>query len=931
MPARTSMLIENKVLKLSDKNPYQHLHMPIDIFFNSLAYDQQHNAIGVILSGTGSDGTQGIKTIKELGGLVIIQDPESAKFDGMPNSAKRTGLVDLVLPPKEIGECLKRFILRPAGKDIFDFKSDSNQAETKLEEIFALLKNQSNINFSQYKSSMVARRIERRLTITDQTSLDDYLRLLVESTKETQTLCKELLINVTRFFRDPEAFIHLEKNIIPYVVEKAIAKDEDVRVWVAACSTGEEAYSLAILIDEEIKRKNYRCKVKVFAADIDSDAIAVASAGVYPKEIAADCTRDRLEKYFNLRENCYEISQHIRQMVIFAAHNMIDDSPFSNLSFVSCRNVLIYFQHAAQKKVLSSLYFALQRDGYLFLGGSESLGEIKTQYATEHEKFKIYKKTTNLRIPLGSAPPIRDLLPIGRQGVSSMSSITSILHSNRASIKNPLSPVMDRLIKDYAPDSIILNDMYDALHVYGNVSHFTKGVTEGRISNNIKNIIIDDLSVAVSTALYRCNKNEADVFYKDVVVKTSTSTEMIIDLSLLYVKENDLASTPMFFVLQFISKSDETEIPAKRISYDADAQSRQRIEDLEQELIKKQEHLQVTIEELETTNEELQSTNEELMSTNEEMQSTNEELQSVNEELYTVNSEYQEKIAQLTEANSDLDGVINATDIGIIFLDNNLCIRKFTPSSSNFINLLDSDIARPFHHISHQLHYNDLLNDVSKVSKNGIVIEKEITSDKRQTLFIRISPYKQDQRAEVSGILITITNLTRQRFVEDALENAQEEIRRSYLDRDNQQLPMAKRVNKTKHISVLVLDDHEADRVHIKRVLGSIPNRKFDIHIASNIAEAIEHTSSAKEIDLCLCDYNLQNATAKDFHIELTHKNINIPMIVLSGFSEEGLDADFLNGDIYDFLNKDELSSQLLERSIDYVLEKNKLHKTIAS
>jgi len=408
MPARTSMLIDKKVLKLSNQNPYRHLHMPIDIFFNSLAHDLKHKSVGIILSGTGSDGTRGIKTLKELDGLTIVQDPESAKFDGMPKSAYNTGLIDLVLKPEEMGGHLERFFSHPNDKtNAFLSKSNSSDADTKLEEIFSLLKNQSSINFANYKSTTVARRIERRLTITESNTLDDYLRVLMRSPKEVQTLCRELLINVTRFFRDGDAFSHLKKDIIPSIVAKASANDEDVRVWIAACSTGEEAYSIAILLDEEIQRKGAKCKVKIFATDVDTDAIAVASVGVYSREITSDVSQERLEKYFYTRENTFEITQHIRQMVIFASHNMIDDAPFSNLNLVSCRNVLIYFQHAAQKKVLSSLYFSLQRKGYLFLGSSESLGDIKNQYDVENEKFKIFRKNTNLRVPIGSAPPIR--------------------------------------------------------------------------------------------------------------------------------------------------------------------------------------------------------------------------------------------------------------------------------------------------------------------------------------------------------------------------------------------------------------------------------------------------------------------------------------------------------------------------------------------
>ncbi len=919
MPARTSMLIDNKVLKLSNQNPYRHLHMPIDIFFNSLAHDLKHKSVGIILSGTGSDGTRGIKTLKELDGLTIVQDPESAKFDGMPKSAFNTGLIDLVLRPEEMGPYLERFFTHPHDKThAFLNKSDCNETETKLDEIFSLLKNQSSINFANYKSTTVARRIERRLTITQTNSLDDYLRVLMRNPKEIQTLCRELLINVTRFFRDDDAFSDLTKNIIPNIVKKALANDENIRVWIAACSTGEEAYSIAILLDEEIQRRGANCKVKIFATDVDTDAIAAASVGVFAREITSDVSQERLEKYFYARENTFEITQHIRQMVIFASHNMIDDAPFSNLHLVSCRNVLIYFQHAAQKKVLSSLYFSLQRDGYLFLGSSESLGDIKNQYDVENEKHKIFRKNTNLRVPIGSARPIRDLMPISRHGGASiMTPMSSALKNDRVSAKSPLASVIDRLIKSYAPDCIVLNDMFDAVHVYGEINAYMKGVVAGRISNNIKDMIIDELSVAISTALYRCEKNGADVYYKDISVSQDNGTEISIDLSILHVKENDLPTANAYYVVQFIQQGEATEIAPKRISYDINEQSRQRIQDLEQELMKKQEHLQVTIEELETTNEELQSTNEELMSANEEMQSTNEELQSVNEELYTVNSEYQEKISLLTETNNDLDGVINATDIGIIFLDDNLCIRKFTPTSANFVNLRDTDIGRPFHHISHQLYYDTLLNDVSRVSESGIVVEKEIISERKQNLFIRICPYKKPSNASALGVLITITNITRLRFIEGALENAQDEIRRSYVE-ENSIAP------ELKAKKILLVDDNYADIVHIERMLKVIPS--FNLHIlqAENINEAIKIAEHHKNIDICICDYNLSDGSAIDVYNAFKNHHVMMPFILVSGFSEEGLDNQFISNHADDFLNKDDISPQLIEKSIRFVLEKNK-------
>jgi two-component system CheB/CheR fusion protein len=925
MPPRKNMLIGEGKLLLSDQMPDAQLHMPIDIFLRSLAEDQQHKAIGIVLSGTGSDGTRGIKAMKESGGLVIVQEPGSAKFDGMPISAYNTGLADLLMPPCDMGINLEKFIKHPSisGEDTA-LKSSISENDDTLVEIFQLLKRQSSINFSQYKASTVARRIERRLGINQLTSLDAYLRLLLDSPRELQILSKELLIGVTRFFRDDEAFAKLTTDVVPKIVERAAARQENIRLWIAGSSSGEEAYSLAMLFDEYITKKKVDCGIKIFATDVDEEAIAEASNGIYSLDIEQDVSPERLKQYFVKKDRSYEVSQKLRQMVIFAAHNLIEDPPFSNIDLVSCRNVLIYFQHAAQKKVLSSLYFALQRDGQLFLGSSESLGDLQSHFETIDDRSKIFTKISNMRVPLGSSPPLRDTAQLNRSGMA-MSPVVSLLKPNRLPGRGPLAGVMERLVTEYAPDCIVLNEVFEALHVYGDVSAYTRGVSAGKISTNIKDMVVEDLSVAISTALYRCEKNEEDVFYKDVSLKVSETEQTLIDLSIFTVKDSELSNAARFYIVQFIQQREHVDTTqAPKITFDANEQSRQRIHDLEQELVKKQEHLQVTIEELETTNEELQSANEELMSANEELQSTNEELQSVNEELYTVNSEYQEKIAQLTEVNDDLDSVINATDIGIVFLDHQLTIRKFTPSAARYINLRTNDVGRPFHHISHELAYDDLLADIAKVSSKDEIVEKNISSQQEQALLVRVLPYRKTNDTLQSGVLITITNISRQRFVESALQRAQEQLRNSLLDRSEDQ----GKPNKDNTINVLLLDDDKVDLKRVQKMLEGIAERHFDIKTFTDTDKAIGAAGSGV-FDICLVDYKLAGSTAKDFVDGIRAKGAESPVVVLSGYSESGLDSEILSADIFDFLNKDELSSQLLIRSIDYVMERDRMQKVL--
>lgn len=927
LPPRKNMLIAEGKLLLSDQMPDSNPHMPIDVFFRSLAEDRQHKAIGVILSGTGSDGTRGIRAMKESGGLVVIQEPESAKFDGMPKSAFNTGLADMVLSAYEMGKSLVNYMNHPSisGELPVIQYSTADGDDDILSEIFALLKQKSSINFSQYKPSTVSRRIERRISINKLTSLDGYLRLLLESPREVQILNRELLINVTRFFRDEEAFEKLIASAVKKVLNNG-NKDDPVRLWVAGCSSGEEAYSIAMIFDEAKQELNIDRQVKIFATDVDEEAIAEASNGLYSSEIVDDISAERLERYFDKESESYRVSPSLRKMVIFAQHNMIEDPPFSNINLISCRNALIYFQQSAQQKVFSSFYFALRKEGYLFLGNSESLGNMHTNFDIVDERSRIFQKVGDVRLPIPNNSLLKSDAHTSSQSMI-MPSLPLAARPSRMVVNNKYNAVMERLIKHYAPDSIVLNDSFDAVLVYGDVSKYTKGLASGKVSTNIKELIKDNLSVAISTALYRSEKNGEDVFYNDVGF-VNDGKESVLDIAVFVVKQSEHQHAPRSYVLQFIEHIDQSPLssPVKGITFDASEQSQQRIDDLEQELIKKQEHLQVTVEELETTNEELQSANEELMSANEEMQSTNEELQSVNEELYTVNSEYQEKINQLTEANVDLDSVINSTDIGILFLDQHLTIRKFTPHATNYVNLRASDIGRPIHHISHELDLPELLTEIAKVSTDGVEVERDVLTKSGQAALIRILPYAQKEYLSQSnqGVLITITNISRLKFVENALTQAQNQFRQLIQTRSER---LMHRIKKSEDVSVLIVDDDKVDRETLVRFLGSDKLRSYTVFEAATKDEGLDVLKRV-EIDVILLDYLLADSTAADFSSEARKKIDDVaPIILLSGQDEANMDSDFLSDDIVDSISKEELNRQLLTKVIDYALERQDVKK----
>jgi len=903
IPPRKNMMIAEGKLLLEDQMPERGINFPIDTFFRSLAEDQHHRTICIVLSGTGSDGSRGIQAVKEVGGLVIVQDPVTAQFDGMPRSAVNTGLADVVLAPKEMPGKLINYINHPmiSGKG----QSLINSVEansTALQGIFDHLKQHSEIDFTQYKASTVARRIERRIGINQLNSLDEYLQLMLRRPQELQTLAKDMLIGVTRFFRDPEMFQDLENRVIPDILDHT-PSEETIRIWVAGCSTGEEAYSLAILFDRCLRARGEGRSVKIFATDVDPDAIAEASAGQFSLSTKDDIDEHFLQEYFILENDQYLLKPHVRQMVVFAVHNLLEDPPFSNIHLACCRNVLIYFQPNTQKRVLSLLHFALQKDGYLFLGPSETLGELQPYFEVIHERYRLYKKVVTARIVPDTAAPVHSNLS------GAVPTVPSLLRSYRGADRTmPSAQITDALIGAYVPPCIVLDANQDIIHVYGDVSHYTQKLKAGRFSANIKDIIQDDLSVALSTALHRAHNKQEDVHYQNVQLQREKDTTVTIDLKVRYLKDEGGSDTRYLVLFENMEELDRNRI-TDVIDYNQTDHSQQRIQDLETELQKKQEHLQVTVEELETTNEELQSSNEELMAANEELQSTNEELQSVNEELYTVNTEYQRKIEQLTQLNGDMDNLLRSTCIGIIFLDETMMIRNFTAPVTDHIYLVPEDVGRPFHHISHQLTYDTLLKDVAAVIEHSNTIEKEVHSANSGSVLVRITPY-MTERGEAEGCVVSLTDISEVRQLKGALLESYEELQATI----NHALKA-----QTRHLKVLLVDDAASDAERITRFLADIPDLAMDIITASSAREAVERLTDS-DIDVCFIDYRLGGDTAFDVIRNLAKDGIHNAFILLSGLIDEDLKAEALELGIYDCVDKDVITPALLERCVRYTL-----------
>ncbi len=905
IPPKKNITLVDGSLYLSEQVRSGGVNLPIDHFFRSLASDAKHRAVGIILSGTGSDGSRGIKAIKEAGGLILVQDRESSKFDGMPYNAAQTGTADFILPPQELAVYLSTFLKNSMVRGARSvLRTTNNSEESVLSLIFSLLKASNGIDFSQYKATTVARRIERRMGINHVHSQFEYLNLLQSSKTELETLGRELLINVTSFFRDDHAWEFLSRQVIEPLVG-ANEGDRELRFWVAGCSTGEEAYSLAIIIDEAYRKHNKEVRVKIFATDADTDAIAVASTARYREEIVHDVSNDRLARYFVKVGAEYEIRPSIRKMVVFASHNMINDPPFSNIDLITCRNVLIYFQHAVQKVVMSSFHFSLRDRAKVFFGSSESVGELKTHYKVMHERFRIYEKITNTRLPLATNSKGSSKATLGMRPVS------NLLRSYRShgSTPNRFEHVKDHLINDFVPACLILNSEHQAMHIYGDANKYLVRFPVGRVSTNIHEIIVSELSVALDTALSR-SKTEAKPVHYSNIQTTVNDKPARVDMQVGYFPEKNGDEAYFSVVL-----TDVDALPATRIAegkYDYNEETQQRIRDLENELLHKQEHLQISNEELETTNEELQAANEELMSSNEELQSTNEELQSVNEELYTVNCEHQEKIEELMTVNDDMDNILVATSVGIIFLDEKTLIRKYTAVAAKYFNLLSSDLGRPLHHISNELEYNHLYDDIETVRRTHHSVYREVFTVSGAPLQIKLLPYASSvMGGEVSAaVTITITDLSPRL---DAYED----------HRTSKTLARHKFSGSTiaspAKLRVLIVDDSDSDRRVIRRHLSKIKSLIIETFDASAVDDAIESLRK-NDIDLCLVDYRLGVETADDLAKRIREYNDKLPLILMSGYSRSELETEVPDAMLMYFLNKADLSPLLLELSLRHAI-----------
>lgn len=763
-PDRDMALLNGRLHLMQPGAPRGQRH-PIDFFFRSLSQDRRDRAICIILSGTGSDGTLGLREIKGEGGMAMVQAPESAKYDGMPRSAIATGVVDFTLPPENMPKQLIAYAQRAFLTDKKFLSPAMAEASDNIEKILVLLRAQTGHDFSYYKPTTVTRRIERRMAVNQIETIDDYVRLIREKPSEADTLFRELLIGVTNFFRDAEAFKALSEKVIKPLID-AKARAVPIRVWVPGCSTGEEAYTIAILFKQWLDDTKQERKIQIFATDIDSNAIEAARPGVYPESIAADIPPQTLRRYFRRHGSTYEADRSIRDMLVFAVQSVIKDPPFSKIDLISCRNLLIYMKPELQKRVIPLFHYALGEGGYLFLGTSETIGEHSDLFGDVDRKWKVFKRKGGDRLRY------RGIDQHVQAFLTSRESMAMQAHDNaRAEKRISLRELTEKkLLKEYAPTCIIINEKYEILYTHGNTAPFLE-VAPGEASWTILKMARTGLHLELTNAVRKAVERKKRVHAEGLRISTDTGLRLV-DLTVEPITEPASMQGLVAIIIEeqkALSPGNETDVSIEH------SPENKRLAELERELQTTKEYLQATIEQLETSNEELTSTNEEMQSSNEELQSTNqelqtskEELQSMNEELATVNTELETKIEALSLANADLNNIMSSTKIAILFLDTTLCIQRFTPMITDIVNLIDNDLGRPLQHIAHNLEYGTLVKDAQTVLRDLLEIEKEVKASNGKWYLVRIRPYRTIDNV-IDGVVLTFTEISEQKRVQEEL------------------------------------------------------------------------------------------------------------------------------------------------------------------
>ncbi len=752
-PPKKTMTIRDGRIALVDKEPSPALTYPIDQFFSSMAAAAQSRCAAIVLSGTGSDGSRGVSDVHRAGGLVIAQAPTSASFDGMPHAAVGTGDVDLVLAPENMPEALRVFFTEERVPVLETETTDLGPIETLLREAYG-------VDFAEYKLPTIVRRTERRMKAFGFKAVDDYVAHLAVDPAELDALYRDLLIGVTQFFRDPDAFEHIAR-VLPDLL-RMLSPGEEFRAWVAGCASGEEAYSIAILIREAIEKLGLSNPVKIFATDVHREALRIAAVGIYDSASLAMVTPERRARFFVEKGgDAYQIEPAVRGMVVFAPHDLLRDVPFNRLDLVACRNLLIYLRPDAQRRILETFHAGLKPRGLLFLGASETLAELADSFEVVDTHWKLFRKTSV------AARSIHRL----RATANAAPSLARLALASQPRTPDPgLMGTYDAVLDAVVPPSILVNARRELVHSFAGASSFLR-VPDGRATRNAIEMLVEDLRVAVTGALERVFADHALVQYRGLQVARDAET-VVVDMTVREIV-NQRTSEPYALVSFDAQRAAAPDRPPPTL-ISADQLSRDQVAALENELRIAKENLQTTIEELETSNEELQATNEELVASNEELQTTNEELHSVNQELFTVNNEFQRKIIELTELTGDMDLLLSSTEVHTLFLDKELRVRRFTPLIAEVFHLVASDIGRSIDAFNHTLGDVPVYREAKRVAASATPFEHQVRAADGRWYLLRILPYRRGSATE--GAVLTLVDITNLKELEAEAQTRRDQL-----------------------------------------------------------------------------------------------------------------------------------------------------------
>ena len=756
IPPKKDLTVSEGRLILHDQQKTRGLNLPIDRFFSSLAKHISRNAVAIVLSGSGSDGSRGVKDIHANGGLVIAQTPHSAGFDSMPQAAIKTEMVDLVCDADEMPEHLMNYCLHRNTKSLM-MSGDAPANIGELDWLYEFFQQQAGIDFSNYKPGTIQRRLERRMQLSAILNLEEYRERVESDQEEADSLFRDLLVEVTHFFRDKEAFETLRQKVIPKMIRDS-SGDEEFRTWVCGCATGEEAYSIAMVIHDCMSRASEHKKpFKVFGTDVHPKSIRIASDGVYHPRALKNLPEHFLERYFIEEDGKFKVKQEIRQRLIFAINDATKDPPFTKLNLVTCRNVLIYLLPEAQRRVLSVFHFGMKKNSVLFLGPSETVADLDTEFEEVDRHWRIFRKHRDVRLADASRIPIPSKLG-GPLALSPSASIpqTTFRQFQQKTLANA---TLGTLINRFVPPGLLVDEYNNLVHSIGDARQLLT-FPEGKPTNNVLQLLGKELGVPVSAALHRCRKQSETVVFKGVRIVFPNQQEP--QFCQLKVESLDEANEPLFLIsfseATELAKADQIdrqpELSATALAMQPLENATEQIDQLQIELNYTRETLQATVEELESSNEELQATNEELIASNEELQSTNEELQSTNEELHTVNQENTHRIDQLNEVTEDLELLLSRTATGILFLDKELNVRKFTRSITRYFDLQPIDIGRSIENFTHRTGVEKLYPRLNAALESGSEFTLESSFTDQEPLLVEVAIKREYE--EITGIMLTV-------------------------------------------------------------------------------------------------------------------------------------------------------------------------------